>query len=50
MFVAAAHTGVRLSELMRSQLADIREDDLVIREKKRGVGSKRRAEIRCRGC
>lgn len=38
MFVAAAHTGARRSELMRSQLADIREDDLVIRERKRRRG------------
>ena len=38
MFVAAAHTGARRSELMRSQLADIRDDVLIIREKKRRRG------------
>ena len=38
MFVAAAHTGARRSELMRSQLVDIRDDVLIIREKKRRRG------------
>lgn len=38
MVVAAAHTGARRSELMRSQLTDIRDDVLVIREKKRRRG------------
>jgi len=38
MVVAAAHTGARRSELMRSQLTDIRDDVLIIREKKRRRG------------
>tara|TARA_R110002111_G_scaffold164386_3_gene230583 strand:+ start:36011 stop:37264 length:1254 start_codon:yes stop_codon:yes gene_type:complete len=38
MVVAAAHTGARRSELMRSQLTDIRDDILIIREKKRRRG------------
>lgn len=38
MFVAAAHTGARRSELMRSQLSDIRDDVLIIHEKKRRRG------------
>ena len=38
MIVAAAHTGARRSELMRSQLADIRDGVLIIREKKRRRG------------
>ncbi|QDT40354.1 site-specific tyrosine recombinase XerC [Gimesia alba] len=38
MIVAAAHTGARRSELMRSQLTDIRGDVLIIREKKRRRG------------
>ncbi|QDT38407.1 tyrosine-type recombinase/integrase [Stratiformator vulcanicus] len=38
MVVAAAHTGARRSELMRSQVSDIREDSLIIREKKRRKG------------
>lgn len=35
MVVTAAHTGARRSELMRSQVADIQKDLLVIRERKR---------------
>lgn len=38
MVVAAAHTGARRSELMRSQLSDVRGDVLIIREKKRRRG------------
>ena len=38
MIVAAAHTGVRRSELIRSELADIRDDVVIIREKKRRRG------------
>ncbi|QDU10907.1 tyrosine-type recombinase/integrase [Gimesia aquarii] len=38
MVVAAAHTGARRSELMRSQLSDLRGDVLIIREKKRRRG------------
>ena len=38
MVVAAAHTGARRSELMRSQMTDIRGDVLLIREKKRRRG------------
>jgi integrase len=35
MFVAAAHTGARRSELLRSQLSDIEDEELIIRERKR---------------
>ncbi len=35
MFVTAAHTGARRSELMRSRPSDIRGDVIIIREKKR---------------
>ncbi|MFK7779368.1 MAG: site-specific integrase [Gimesia sp.] len=38
MVVAAAHTGARRSELMRSQLSDVRDDVLIVREKKRRRG------------
>ncbi|WP_197995307.1 site-specific integrase [Gimesia algae] len=38
MVIAAAHTGARRSELMRSQLTDIKDDVIVIREKKRRRG------------
>jgi len=38
MFVAAAHTGARRSELLRSRPTDIRGDVLIIREKKRRRG------------
>lgn len=38
MIVTAAHTGARRSELMRSQLTDIRDDKIIIREKKRRRG------------
>lgn len=40
MFVAAAHTGARRSELMRSQLVDVNDDYLIIREKKRVRGQR----------
>lgn len=35
MIVAAAHTGARRSELLRSRLTDIEDDELIIRERKR---------------
>lgn len=38
MFVTAAHTGARRSELLRSRLSDIRDDFIIIREKKRVRG------------
>lgn len=38
MIVTAAHTGARRSELMRSRTTDIRDDVLIIREKKRQMG------------
>ncbi len=38
MFVAAAHTGARRSELLRSRLGDIYKDFIVIRERKRKHG------------
>lgn len=40
MFVAAAHTGARRSELMRSQLLDFEPNHLTIREKKRVRGQR----------
>ncbi|WP_417739554.1 tyrosine-type recombinase/integrase [Rosistilla oblonga] len=40
MFVAAAHTGARRSELMRSQLVDVSDSHLVLREKKRVRGQR----------
>jgi integrase len=47
MFVVAAHTGTRRSELMRSQLTDFDSSYLTIREKKRirGQRSTRRAPL-----
>ncbi len=38
MFVFAAHTGARRSELIRSRLADFDDDTVVIRERKRTKG------------
>lgn len=35
MFMLAAHTGARRSELMRSQVGDVQDDVLTIRERKR---------------
>lgn len=40
MFVAAAHTGARRSELMRSQLSDVDGTHMIIREKKRVRGKR----------
>ena len=40
MFVAAAHTGARRSELMRSQLTDFDGTHMVVREKKRVRGQR----------
>ncbi|MGB7344854.1 tyrosine-type recombinase/integrase [Rubripirellula reticaptiva] len=40
MFVAAAHTGVRRSELMRSQFVDFNATHMVVREKKRVRGQR----------
>jgi integrase len=50
MFVAAAHTGARRSELMRSQLIDLDGTHLTIREKKRvrGQRSTRRVPMSAR--
>lgn len=47
MFVMAAHTGARRSEILRSQIGDIQRDTLLIREKKRRKGreSTRRVPI-----
>ncbi|MEW4566008.1 site-specific integrase [Bremerella sp. JC770] len=47
MFVTAAHTGARRSEILRSQISDIQRDTLLIREKKRRKGqeSTRRVPI-----
>ena len=40
MFVAAAHTGARRSELMRSQLSDFNATHMIVREKKRVRGQR----------
>lgn len=40
MFVAAAHTGARRSELMRSQLTDFGATHMIVREKKRVRGQR----------
>jgi integrase len=38
MFVLAAHTGARRSELVRSRLVDLDDDTMVVRERKRSRG------------
>ena len=47
MFVMAAHTGARRSELLRSQVSDFNGSDVIIRERKRvrGMKSTRRVPL-----
>lgn len=40
MVVMAAHTGARRSELLRSKLADLQEDTIVIQERKKARGKR----------
>ena len=47
MFVMAAHTGARRSEILRAQIEDVQDDSIVIQERKRvrGKSSTRRVPI-----